>query len=106
MSLNIDIPATVLEDIESRRILVSDVALVLEAAAKDGPTFVNPETGKFLKSYRPRQVTFWVEYQRREDGSFLVHRAWCHRMILPKVDGEGAESPASREGFARTGGRV
>jgi Fe-S oxidoreductase len=106
MDLNIDIPASVLEEIEARRILFSDVALVLEQAAREGPTFVNSETGHSLKSHRPRQVTFWVEYERREDGSFLVHRAWCHRMVLPGVTGEGAESPASREGFARTGGRV
>jgi hypothetical protein len=106
MDLKIDIPATVLEDIEARRILASDVALVLKTAAEEGPTFVNPETGRSLRSHRPRQVTFWVEYERREDGSFLVHRAWCHRMTLPNVSGEGAESPASLEGFARAGGRV
>jgi Fe-S oxidoreductase len=106
MDLKIDIPASVLEEIEARRILFSDVALVLEQAAKEGPTFVNSETGRSLRSHRPRQVTFWVEYERRDDGSFLVHRAWCHRMVLPNVTGEGAESPASREGFARTGGRV
>jgi hypothetical protein len=106
MDLRIDIPGSVLADIEARRILFSDVALVLEEAAKNGPHFENPETGKSLACLRPRQVTFWVEYERRADGSFLVHRAWCHRMTLPGVAGEGAESPASEEGFARTGGRV
>ncbi|MDR0621946.1 MAG: 4Fe-4S dicluster domain-containing protein [Deltaproteobacteria bacterium] len=106
MPLNIDIPGTVLDDMESRRILVADVTEVLEIAKKDGPVFVNPETGRRIANHRPRQVTFWVEYDERQDGSFLVHRAWCHRMTVPGVPGEGAESPASLEGFARTGGRV
>ena len=106
INLKIDIPADVLERLEARRILASDVESVLEAAAADGPTFVNSKTGRSLRSHRPRQVTFWVEYERREDGSFLVHRAWCHRMSIPEVTGEGAESPASLEGYARDGGRV
>jgi Fe-S oxidoreductase len=106
MGLSIDIPGSVLAGLEERRILVTDVAMVLEEAAKSGPTFVNQQTGRCLATLRPRQVTFWVEYERRADGSFLVHRAWCHRMTLPNVAGEGAESPASLEGYARTGGRV
>jgi Fe-S oxidoreductase len=106
MNLAIDIPASVLEDFEAKRILVSDVTMVLEHAAKNGPTFVNPESGHSIACLRPRQVTFWVDYELKADGRYLVHRAWCHRMTLPNVPGEGAESPASSEGFARTGGRV
>jgi hypothetical protein len=106
MSLNIDIPGSVLADMESRRILVADVTAVLEIAKKDGPIFTNPETGRRVANHRPRQVTFWVEYEEREDGSILVHRAWSHRMEVPGVPGEGAESPATSEGYARTGGRV
>ncbi|MDR1110826.1 MAG: 4Fe-4S dicluster domain-containing protein [Deltaproteobacteria bacterium] len=106
MGLRIDIPGSVLEDMESRRILVADVAAVLESAAAGGPVFLNRETGHRMASHRPRQVTFWVEYEERADGSLLVHRAWSHRMDVPGVQGEGRESPASLEGFARTGGRV
>jgi Fe-S oxidoreductase len=106
MALNIDIPGSVLSDMESKRVLVTDVTAVLEIAKRDGPVFINPETGRKIANHRPRQVTFWVEYEEREDGSFLVHRAWCHRMSVPGVPGEGAESPASLEGFARSGGRV
>jgi hypothetical protein len=106
MALNIDIPGSVMTDMESRRILVADVTRVLENAQKVGPVFVNQETGHRIANYRPRQVTFWVEYEERQDGSILVHRAWCHRMDVPGVPGESEESPASSEGFARTGGRV
>ncbi|MDR1546255.1 MAG: 4Fe-4S dicluster domain-containing protein [Deltaproteobacteria bacterium] len=106
MTVKLDIPGSVLEDLESRRILTSDVLAVLENAALNGPTFVNPETGRRLACLRPRQVTFWVEYEVRPDGACLVHRAWSHRMTVPGVQGRGEESPASLEGFARQGGRV
>ncbi|MDR2368245.1 MAG: 4Fe-4S dicluster domain-containing protein [Deltaproteobacteria bacterium] len=106
MPPNVDIPGEVLADMESRRILAADVAATLEVAKKNGPVFANPETGRLIASHRPRQVTFWVEYEERPDGTLLVHRAWCHRMVVPGVPGEGAESPASLEGYARTGGRV
>jgi hypothetical protein len=106
MDLRIDIPGSVLADMESRRVLVGDVTRVLEEARRTGPLFVNGETGRRVANWRPRQVTFWVEYEERQDGSFLVHRAWSHRMDVPGVPGEKEESPASSEGFARSGGRV
>ncbi|MDR1051082.1 MAG: 4Fe-4S dicluster domain-containing protein [Deltaproteobacteria bacterium] len=106
VGLKIDIPGSVLRDMEGRRILMTDVAAVLENAAKNGPAFVNQETGRRIANLRPRQVTFWVEYEERTDGSLLVCRAWCHRMDVPGTPGEGEESPASSEGFARGGGRV
>ncbi|MDR0356542.1 MAG: 4Fe-4S dicluster domain-containing protein [Deltaproteobacteria bacterium] len=106
MGLNVDVPGSVLRDMESRRILMTDVMAVLENAAKNGPSFINQETGRRLANLRPRQVTYWVEYDERQDGSILVHRAWCHRMETPGAPGERKESPASEEGFARTGGRV
>jgi hypothetical protein len=106
MGLSIDIPGSVLRDMESKRVLLTDVTAVLEEAVKNGPAFINPETGRRLASLRPRQVTFWVEYEQRTDDSILVHRAWCHRMEVPGTPGERQESPASLEGFAKTGGRV
>jgi hypothetical protein len=106
MGLRIDIPGSVLEDMESRRILIADVTAVLEAAASGGPVFRNQETGHRMASHRPRQATFWVEDEERADGALLVHRAWSHRMEVPGVQGERRESPASLEGFARSGGRV
>ncbi|MDR2386776.1 MAG: 4Fe-4S dicluster domain-containing protein, partial [Deltaproteobacteria bacterium] len=57
MALNIDIPGSVLADMESKRLLVSDVTAVLEMAQKNGPVFVNPETGHKIANHRPRQVT-------------------------------------------------
>jgi Fe-S oxidoreductase len=106
MSLNIDIPDSVLKEMEARRILFDDVAMVLQEAEKSGPMFVNPQTKLMIATLKPRQVTFWVEYEELANGVKKVHRAWCHRMTLPNIAGQALESPASEEGFARDGGRV
>jgi Fe-S oxidoreductase len=66
---------------ESRRILKSDVQKVLLQAERSGRHLVHAETGRFLASFRPVVVTYWVEYEKR-DGSHLVHNAWSHRMHI------------------------
>ncbi|MDR2140760.1 MAG: 4Fe-4S dicluster domain-containing protein [Deltaproteobacteria bacterium] len=91
---------------EKRRILRDDLELVIAEAAKNGPLFFNQKTGRSLAALRPRQVTFWVEYFQDPQGRYLIHDVWCHRMLAMGSPGEGAESPATLEGFARTGGRV
>ncbi|MDL2259820.1 4Fe-4S dicluster domain-containing protein [Deltaproteobacteria bacterium OttesenSCG-928-K17] len=90
---------------DRRRILKSDVKAVLSAAGPSGAQFVNPESGRSLTSLRPKQVTFWVEYSQNEDGSFTIHDAYCHRMVVPGVPGRGESTAASREGFDPSGGR-
>ena len=40
-----------------------------------------PKTGLFKASFRPHNVTFWVEYSRTAEG-FVVDNAYCHRMDL------------------------
>jgi Fe-S oxidoreductase len=91
---------------ERRRVLRGDLEMVIAEAAKNGPLFFNQNTGRSLASLRPRQVTFWVEYVKDEAGRYVIHDFWCHRMVAPGTPGEGAESPATLEGYARTGGRV
>ncbi|WP_207261164.1 pyridine nucleotide-disulfide oxidoreductase/dicluster-binding protein [Desulfovibrio sp. Huiquan2017] len=66
---------------EARRILTSDVQKVLLQAERSGRHLVHGETGRFLASFRPAVVTYWVEYESRDDG-YLVHNAWCHRMKI------------------------
>jgi Fe-S oxidoreductase len=73
----------VLQRLEQRRILRSDLALVL---SREGTTlFTSPESGRSLAAFRPRQVTFWVEYSLTEDGDYRIHDAYCHRMVVPGV---------------------
>lgn len=92
--------------LEKRRILRSDIKKVLMEARDHGPLFSHPETGRHLASLRPRQVTYWVEYSPRADGSFDVYDAYCHRMVVPGVPGEGADSVSIPEGFDPMGGRA
>ena len=102
---DLNISPLVAANLEKRRILRSDIAAVLKYAEENGPQFHNQESGRSLAALRPRQVTFWVEYSRRDDGTYDIHDAYCHRMVTPGVPGAGAESPASREGFDLMGGR-
>ena len=101
----LNITAEVAPKMETRRILRSDVAEVIKQAEENGAQFVNPDSGRSLASLRPRQVTFWVEYSRLADGSYDIHDAYCHRMVVPGVSGQGADSPASLEGYDSKGGR-
>lgn len=90
---------------DRRRILRRDVISVLDQARRQGAQFINPQSGRALSSYRPKQVTFWVEYSEKADGSYDIHDAYCHRMVVQGVPGEGADTAASLEGFDIKGGR-
>ena len=48
--------------------------------------FVDAESGHRLGAWRPRNVTFWVEYTE-DGGRWLLHDAWCHRMRVPGSGG-------------------
>lgn len=73
------IPDDVQGLLEERRILVEDVQQVIHHAEQTGEKLCHSVSGHFLACYRPRSVTFWVEYSPREDG-FVVHNAYGHRM--------------------------
>ena len=105
-NLIINISDEVDQKMEERRILRSDVKQVLLHAKDNGALFYNPDTGCSLASLRPRQVSFWVEYKEEADGSFTIFDAYCHRMVVPGVPGEGASSPCTLEGYAAKGGRM
>jgi Fe-S oxidoreductase len=82
------IPDDVARRLEQRRILRSDIALVL---SREGATlFSHPQSGRSLATFRPRQVTFWVEYSRTEDDGYFIHDAYCHRMVVPGVPDDPA----------------
>ena len=74
---------------EERHILLSDVEGAVVGAEASGHWFENLENGHRLGSWRPRKVTFWVEYQPQGEG-FVLHDAWCHRMVVPGSGGQEA----------------
>ncbi|MDR0882274.1 MAG: 4Fe-4S dicluster domain-containing protein [Candidatus Adiutrix sp.] len=102
----INIPEEVAARLETRRILRSDIQRVLLDARERGPIFSHPGSGRQLAGLRPRQVTYWVEYSLCPDGSYDIHDAYCHRMVVPGIPGEGRDSVSVAEGFNPEGGRA
>lgn len=79
----------VLARLEERHILLSDVEGAVVGAEASGHWFENLDDGHRLGSWRPRKVTFWVEYEARGEA-FILHDAWCHRMVVPGSGGQEA----------------
>ncbi|GHV81321.1 hypothetical protein AGMMS49944_31120 [Spirochaetia bacterium] len=65
--------------IEGTHILHSDIAAVISKAEAEQTKLHDHQTGHFLASHRPANVTFWVEYAP-EGGGFHVYNAYSHRM--------------------------
>jgi glutamate synthase (NADPH) small chain len=65
--------------LERRRILMEDLQKVIAHAESTGDRLVHPDTGHFRASFKPVNVTFWVEYSLSEDG-VVIHNAYSHRM--------------------------
>jgi len=76
--LNLMIDPDVLALMEKRMILVEDVRKVISHAESTGEKILS-QTGRFVASYRPASVTYWVEYSAQGSG-FVVHNAYSHRM--------------------------
>jgi hypothetical protein len=86
-SIRLILPEAVQQMVEERLILVEDMQKVIEYAERTGKRMRNQTSGHFLAYYKPTSVTYWVEYTPQEDGSFLVHKAYSHRMEI----GTGAQ---------------
>jgi glutamate synthase (NADPH/NADH) small chain len=64
---------------EDRLILTEDVRRVIRHAEQTGEVLVDRGTGHRLARFRPRGVTYWVEYTHDGD-EYVVHRAYSHRV--------------------------
>ena len=80
----------VLARMEDRFILRQDVQEAVEGIERTGQKFLEKESGHFVGSWRPRHVTFWVEYAISDEGC-VIYDAWCHRMWLPGAMQPGKE---------------
>ncbi len=74
-----------IEKLEDRMILKSDIKNVIKYGEEKNNRFYNPENKHFTASLRPQNVTFWVEYEPFKDG-FLVHNAYSHRMSFENLN--------------------
>ena len=66
------------EKLEDEHILLSDISAAIEAAETSCNKFKTGR-GSYLTSYRPKNVTFWVEYTPN-DGKYEILNAYTHRM--------------------------
>lgn len=64
---------------ENRWILLQDIQQVIENAETNDEKFINPENGHNLARKRLENTTYWVEYEKQEQGYF-VFNAYSHRM--------------------------
>ncbi len=69
--------------LDARRILVEDVQQVIYHAEQTGDKLCHGLSGRFRASFRPRAVTFWVEYSP-QDAGYEVHNAYAHRMTVER----------------------
>ncbi|GAW66694.1 DNA-binding protein [Geoanaerobacter pelophilus] len=67
--------------LEDRLIQRGDVQRVIHHAEATGKKLVHRGTGRALAFYRPKSVTYWVEYSRNGEV-FRVFTAYSHRMVL------------------------
>ena len=76
----------VLDRLEKRYILRQDAEGAVAHAEATGKRFQELDSGQYVAAWRPRHVTFWVRYSR-ENGTLVLHEAWCHRMDVPGAGG-------------------
>ena len=63
------------------QILKENIRDVIRFAENKGDKFLNPENKHFLAYKKIANVTYWVEYEKREDD-FIVHNSYSHRMEI------------------------
>ena len=71
---------------DERMILTDDVIAVIDYVRKTGEC-IEDEDGLLVARCRVGNATFWLKFSREGDGSYLVHRAWSHRMQIVKREG-------------------
>ena len=71
---------------DERMILTDDVIAVIDYVRKTGEC-IQDEDGLLVARCRVGNATFWMKFSREGDGSYLVHRAWSHRMQIVKREG-------------------
>ena len=85
------IDAALLARMEAAHILRQDAEAAVQGIARTGRCFLEQDSGHLVGSWRPRNVTFWVEFSQCGEG-YMLHDAWCHRMRVP-----GATQPDEGE---------
>jgi Fe-S oxidoreductase len=65
-------------------ILDEDICAVIELCEKTGRKLLNTETNRLTGHLQRGIITYWVEYEPKEEG-FEVFNAYCHRMMIQET---------------------
>lgn len=79
--LNLKIDADLLDVMEERMILKSDLSTAISESEKNGDVLLDKSTGHYIVSRQIGNVTYWAEYQK--DGDiYTIINAYSHRMSI------------------------
>jgi glutamate synthase (NADPH/NADH) small chain len=81
MDFRMIIPEKVKQLMEDRYILMEDIEKVIDNAKKNKERFFNPQEKSYLARLRLDNVTYWVEYEEK-DEDILVKSVYSHRMEI------------------------
>jgi Fe-S oxidoreductase len=79
--LHLVLSEDVIRKMEDRLILKQHIQDVIENGENKHKKFINPENNHFLTYKKIVNVTYWVEYEKSEQG-FKVHDVYRHRMEI------------------------
>lgn len=79
--IKLNIPQEVQEKMEKNFILVEDIQQVIEHAEKTGNKLLNRSNGHFIAHFRPKIITYWVEYSV-EDDEYNIYNVYSHRIQI------------------------
>lgn len=85
--LNIVLSNEIKDLMEDRWILLQDVEEVIKNAEASGEKFINPANKHYLARKELTNVTYWVEYEKKED-SYIVYNTYSHRMEVMEAQNE------------------
>ena len=75
------------EMMDARMILTEDAEHVLQTMRETGEAVLDAESGLTITRARIGNTTFWVGFTSEGEDSYLVHRAYSHRMQVERRNG-------------------
>ncbi len=82
LDFKLEFKEEVREKMEERMILLSDIIAVIKEYRKTRVAARNVDTGLLTANLRLLNVTFWIEFEKKAEDCYLVHRAYSHRMKI------------------------
>lgn len=79
---DLEMSAEVLDKVNHKKVLESDICDVISHAESTGRRTKNPENGHFKAYHEIGAITLWVEYSDGEGNRRIIHNVYTHRMQI------------------------